>query len=230
MSTTKTTPKRRHIPNIVERLIAAQKSVGKLEKDVSVGGHGGGYKGTSHDHVAGLCRGALTELGVLAMTSVVNVENRESTFRNGNIAYVSDIVVETTFYNADDPADRLIVRSAGTGIDSGDKAIGKAMSYAKKYGLIMGLMMSSFENEEQRPEDALGSPLPPAEPNPATDTGSTRSRKERDLRAVQTLIDSLPDGDIRTKWLDWLKTDRTPHTLAAAIDKIKAQLEAAKTE
>jgi hypothetical protein len=185
--------------NLVARLIAAQKATTPLLKDVNVSGFGGGYKGTSHDSVAAACRDALTANGVLALTSVTASTQREGTFSKGSVAYIVDVEVETTFYNIDDPSESLSVRAIGTGIDAGDKAPGKAMSYAKKYALINALMLSTHENDEERPAEMAAGETPES--------------------LVRGLVNDLPDGDARIGWLAWVEK---PHGASAWQEALKA--------
>lgn len=53
------------------------------------------------------------------------------------------------FVDIDNPTDFIDVVSYSTGIDSGDKADGKAMTYADKYAFMKAFMISTGEDPDQ---------------------------------------------------------------------------------
>ena len=71
------------------------------------------------------------------------------------------IRVETIyrFVNADNPSEFLDITSYGDGIDSGDKAPGKAMTYSDKYALMKAYKISTGDDPDQdlSPETLISS-------------------------------------------------------------------------
>jgi hypothetical protein len=55
--------------------------------------------------------------------------------------------------NTDDPESQVNVIVEAQALDTGDKASGKAMSYAMKYALLKTFGLETGENEEGRQED-----------------------------------------------------------------------------
>ncbi len=55
-----------------------------------------------------------------------------------------------SFINADDPDDTIVIDIPAHAMDSGDKAPGKLMSYAKKYALLHMFLLETGEEEESR--------------------------------------------------------------------------------
>ena len=53
------------------------------------------------------------------------------------------------FVNADNPAEDITITSYGDGIDTGDKAPGKAMTYADKYALMKAYKISTGDDPDQ---------------------------------------------------------------------------------
>lgn len=44
------------------------------------------------------------------------------------------------------------------------------------------------------------------------------------MAELRKLIDQLPDGDRRTKWVDWLAKSHTPHTMDNAIERLRGEV------
>ena len=59
------------------------------------------------------------------------------------------------FVNIDDPEDYIEVTSYGDGIDSGDKATGKAMTYADKYALMKAYKISTGDDPDKEDSTKL---------------------------------------------------------------------------
>ena len=60
--------------------------------------------------------------------------------------------VKTTyvFVNADDPQDRISMVTFAEGLDSGDKASGKAMTYGDKYALMKAYKISTGDDPDEQ--------------------------------------------------------------------------------
>lgn len=65
------------------------------------------------------------------------------------------IKVVYRFVNVDDPRDFIEIKSYADGIDSGDKASGKAMTYADKYALMKAYKISTGEDPDQTASEEL---------------------------------------------------------------------------
>lgn len=122
--------------NVHQRIAAAMASVSYVQKDKPAGLK---YAIVSHDAVTALVRPALLEQGVIYYPI------KTTPSQNGNRTDVHMIV---RFANIDDPADHIDVESFGHGIDQGDKAPGKAMSYCVKYAVLKTLGLESGEDSD----------------------------------------------------------------------------------
>lgn len=136
--------------NIYQRINEVRKAVDYAKKDKRVGE--GGYLAVTHDAVTALTREHFVKHGVV-IVPVLTGHKTELTgtstargipFIRFEASYRFDVV------NADDPADRLSVEIASHAIDQGDKAPGKALSYAKKYCVLKLLEIESGEEDEER--------------------------------------------------------------------------------
>lgn len=127
--------------NIHQRIHAVMAEVDPhIEKDGAVEIRGTeAYKYVSHDAVTNHVRGALLQHGVMVHPTVTAANT------DGNRC---ELEVEVDFINADDPSDRITVRSVGYGVDNSDKGPGKAWSYALKYAYLKLFMLNSADDIE----------------------------------------------------------------------------------
>lgn len=61
------------------------------------------------------------------------------------------------FINVDNPTEYIDIKTYGDGIDTGDKATGKAMTYADKYALLKAYKISTGEDPDQEASGELKS-------------------------------------------------------------------------
>lgn len=145
--------------NIYQRINAVREQVeGYLQKERTIGSGSYAYKVVTHDQVTAACRSALVKNGVLVSPSVVksNISPAGTTTSKGvpHIRYEATYKID--FINIDEPADRHDVIIEAHAIDEGDKAPGKALSYATKYAMLKLFSFETGEDEESRQPDAAG--------------------------------------------------------------------------
>lgn len=136
--------------NIYQRLNEVKKEVHYVQKDSRVQG----YKAVTHDMVTAATREALVKNGVIVTQSLMMSEFNDTgtTTSNGTPIKMYQASYQIDFINTDEPQDRLSVVVESQALDQGDKASGKAMSYAMKYALLKTLGLETGENEESRVE------------------------------------------------------------------------------
>lgn len=138
--------------NIYQRLNAVMQEVEYVQKDAVVQG----YKAVTHDQVTAAVRKHFVEKGVVVATSCIAssvITRRGEVLSDGGEAqkmmlYTADFIV--SFVNIDKPDDYLAVQINAHAADNGDKAPGKAMSYATKYAILKVLSLETGENDESR--------------------------------------------------------------------------------
>jgi len=136
-------------PNIYQRINAVMKEVQYVQKDATVER----YKAVSHDQVVSVARAALVKHGVVIFPqqtegAIVEVMTTKS---GGRMALYSGFY-DVHFVNVDAPTDRLTVAVQAHAMDNGDKAPGKAVTYATKTAILKVLCLETGENEESRAE------------------------------------------------------------------------------
>jgi len=133
--------------NIYQKLNLVRQKVSYLQKDTKVQG----YKAITHDAVTSAIREPFIEHGIMMVPNKVdsNTENVGKT-SNGTLIIRYEATYEITFLNVENPDDSFTLIIESHANDHGDKAPGKAISYAVKYALLKVLNIETGESEESR--------------------------------------------------------------------------------
>ena len=135
-------------PNIYQRIAGVMGDVQYVKKDQQTS-FGDKYKFASHDHVTEMVRPALLAHGIVVESSVIDHEIHEGKDRSGNHVWLSVVHLKMDFVNIDKPDDRTSGVFIGYGVDGQDKGIGKATSYASKYGLLKTFQLPTGDDPER---------------------------------------------------------------------------------
>ena len=140
--------------NIYQKINEIRKAVDYIQKDKQVQT----YKAVSHDMVVAVVRKAFVKEGVITypeqIGGVMNAQGVKAS-KDGNATvpdsmrlYEGKYIIH--FVNIDDPLDRISVPIEAHANDNGDKAPGKAVTYATKAAILKVLMLETGENDESR--------------------------------------------------------------------------------
>jgi hypothetical protein len=137
--------------NIYQRINEVRKKATYVQKDKTVAGQN--YKAVTHDAVTALLRNHLIDQGIVIVPRLMasSVENIGAT-SNGTVIIRYTGKYEVDFVNCDDPTDRVTVPGEAHANDFGDKAPGKATSYATKYAMLKLFSIETGEDDEGRVE------------------------------------------------------------------------------
>lgn len=134
--------------NIYQRVNSVRKAINYIQKDKSVSTGGGSYQAVTHDAVTGMVRAALIENGIVIIPSVLNAVFHSKEADSKQRLY--DATYQIDFVNMDQPDERITINVNAHALDNGDKAPGKAMSYATKYAILKLFNIETGDNEESR--------------------------------------------------------------------------------
>lgn len=138
--------------NLYQRINEIRKKVGYIKKDQTVSTGGSSYKAVTHDHVCSITREHMIEFGVVCIPSLVSSKSNPPHQIQGqdkiNKQWRYEAIYDFKFINADDPKEFEVVRVEGHGLDSGDKAPGKALSMCRKYASLKIFEIASGDEEE----------------------------------------------------------------------------------
>lgn len=135
--------------NIYQRLNKVRGKVDYLKKDKEVQG----YKAITHDAVTSAIRPHFIEQGIIVepcLVSSATIQETGMSTRSGVPIIRYEAIYDVRFINIDNPEDRAVVRQEAHALDQGDKAPGKATSYATKYAMLKVLSIETGEDEEGR--------------------------------------------------------------------------------
>ena len=142
--------------NIFQRLNEVRKAVLYIQKDKTVQN----YKAVSHDMVVAMCREHFVKHGIITYPEQTRglmnpagmkaAKDGAGTVPDPMRLYEAAYLIH--FVNMDEPADRVSVQIEAHALDNGDKAPGKAVTYATKAAILKLLMLETGENEESRME------------------------------------------------------------------------------
>jgi hypothetical protein len=138
--------------NILQRMNWVRAQISYVQKDSQVQGQ---YKAVRHDAVTAHVRPFLIQAGIVTTQTLKSskVADTGSTTKNNVPIIRYEALYEISFHNAEDIGGKAVsVDVESHALDQGDKAPGKAMSYAKKYAYLKEFDIETGEDEESRIE------------------------------------------------------------------------------
>ena len=137
--------------NIYQRINAVMKDVTYVQKDKDVTGGGQNYKAVTHDKVISVVRESLVKHGIV----VYPVQEEGALLIQRDVTkdvkmhlYSGTYLVH--FVNVDKPEEMATVRVQAHANDNGDKAPGKAATYATKTAILKMFSLETGEDDESR--------------------------------------------------------------------------------
>lgn len=205
-----TTEVKKDVRNVHQRFLAAMMEAGYVQKETKQVNNQ--YRFVSHDGVVREVRPALLKNGITIESEIVEwkLELQEVTEtimawdnqakakmpvmdKDGkpvvktSMGYCCTILAKFYFVNSDNPSDRFFAHGLGQGIDSQDKAVGKAMSYSKKNALIWAMLLEGGDDPEKDVDYSIGNkpePKPEVKKEPISKTKQFFVDYYKDLAAA----------------------------------------------
>ncbi len=182
------------VKNIFQRINEVRKLIDKVAKDKKVES----YMAVTHDQVTALTREHFVAQGIVIVPRILTERTvatgtftaKETPFVRYEATYAFDVV------NEDDPKDMFTAVIGAHAIDHGDKAPGKALSYAKKALVLKLLELESVSDEEGRQEQHK-SKEPTGSKSVAREVWDTLTQKKQSelIDISVMIIDHLREGE-----------------------------------
>lgn len=159
--------------NIYEKLSLITEEIGVVEKGLKVQvNKTSSYKAVSERDVLDAVKPIEKKYRVYSYPVKREVIDRDTLVKeseyNGNITRTNTLFmrIETTyrFVNIDNPSEYTETTVYGDGLDTGDKAPGKAMTYADKYALMKAYKLSTGDDPDKEASPEKGY-IKKSEPN-----------------------------------------------------------------
>lgn len=167
MAETKTTQKETKTMNIYQKMSAITEEINRVAKNLNVGTGQSTYKAVGEADVLSAVKPIEIKYGVYSYpvnrnvletnvltTTTTKVFNGQETTTEKNQLFMR---IETIyrFVNVEKPDEWVEVTTYGDGVDSQDKAPGKAMTYADKYALLKAYKIETGDDPDQNASETL---------------------------------------------------------------------------
>lgn len=145
--------------NIYQRINAVMQEVEYIKKDATVQG----YQAVTHDNVVAQVRASLIKHGIVIAPDQVmgrlHDKGMKYDYKQGKEVpdpmRMYEARYNIRFVNAENPEDCLHVMVESHALDNGDKAPGKALSYATKTAILKVFSIETGVNDESRVAEPL---------------------------------------------------------------------------
>ena len=147
--------------NIYQKMSAITKEISTVAKNLQVGEGKNQYKAVGEADVLAAVKPIEAKHGVYSypfdreivdsgeMVSSTKYGERKSLYLRVRTIY--------RFVNVDEPSEFIDITTYGDGVDSQDKAPGKAMTYGDKYALLKAYKIQTGDDPDQNESEALNS-------------------------------------------------------------------------
>lgn len=195
--------------NIYEKLSAISNELMTVAKNLEVGYGSNKYKAVSEGDVLKAIKPLEEKHKVYSYpysrkiieSGVVENVNSKGEVKKNLFERIETIY---RFVNMEDPKEYVDITSYGDGIDSQDKSVGKAMTYADKYALLKAYKIVTGDDPDQDPSEDLKSVKKDSKPTSNKPTEETLAKAKEiglKLEGVATYfkkkVEDLTEEEIR---------------------------------
>lgn len=156
--------------NIYEKINKVMQNIEYLTKDDKVEFGTTKYKAISEEKVTTAVRNELVKVGIAIIPIEQEMNVVELIRTDKSVNQRTDVNVKYRIQNIDDVNDYIIASSSGSGVDTQDKGIGKAMTYAYKYLLLRTFAIPTGEDPDKISSAEIDSKIAAEVPEKITPT------------------------------------------------------------
>jgi len=140
--------------NIYQKMSAITNELGVVAKNLSVDmGKGKSYKAVQEKDILDAVKPLEEKYGVYSYPLDSRITDSDVLVKENDYGKTNTLFMrlERTyrFVNIDNPEDYVDIKSYGDGLDTGDKAPGKAMTYADKYALMKAYKIATGDDPDK---------------------------------------------------------------------------------
>ena len=183
--------------NIFQKINEVMRNIEYLTKDDKVEFGTTKYKAISEEKVTTAVRDQLVRIGIVIIPIEQESENKELIRTDKSVNMLTSVHVRYRIQNIDDVNDFIEVESNGTGVDTQDKGVGKAMTYAYKYMLLRTFAIPTGEDPDKISSVETDKKIE----NEVNDTTINKTK----LDALNSSIENhkIPDSEVETVLLKY---------------------------
>ncbi len=149
--------------NIFQKMLIATSKIERVKKNLTVGTGNNTYKAVSEKDVLDAVKDIEVELGIYSYPferTIVDTNVLTTTSEyNGKTTEKNQLFMRNEtiyrFVNVDNPTEFIDIKTWGDGVDSQDKAPGKAMTYADKYALLKAYKIETGDDPDKDKSEDL---------------------------------------------------------------------------
>lgn len=211
--------------NIYEKINEVMKRIEYLTKDDKVSFGTTQYKAISEEKVTTAVRNEMVNVGIVIIPIEQEMNVVELMRTDKSVNQRTDVNIKYRIQNIDDVNDYIIASSSGSGADTQDKGVGKAMTYAYKYLLLRTFAIPTGEDPDKISSAEIDDRIAKekATTQNKTDNSETQqtinSSMEKALR--QAIIDNEIDNAVVTTELKKLKHTKLNELLLIELVNFK---------
>ena len=222
--------------NIYGKLSLIENEIGVVEKGLSVSMGRGSYKAVSERDVLDAVKPIEQKYRVYSYPFNTEIIKDETLGKTNNYGTSTSQFLRLKrvyrFVNIDKPDEYIDVISYGDGIDTGDKAPGKAMTYADKYALMKAYKLSTGDDPDKEASPQEGyrrtyqqQPQQQARPQQSQKTPITVSQKQtlENLYNHDELMKILNKNGINS--VDQLNSEQAIYIIKRKLNKQNRETE-----
>ena len=170
--------------NLFEKMSAITNELGIVAKKLNVDlGKGKAYKAVQEKDVLDAIKPLEEKYRVYSYPKERRIIDNSILEKETNYGIVKSLYmrIETTyeFVNVDNPEEKITMISYGDGIDTGDKAPGKAMTYSDKYSLLKAYKVATGDD-------------PDKDASPSNGYGTEAKVTKEQIEKLKTLVEDIP--------------------------------------
>lgn len=216
-------------PNIYQKLLVIQKSIGGLAKDKNTKSqyNPNGYAYVTGSKVLENIKPLMNELGLILKQEVVSAENtrQDYTTKNGTKSEVlTKVMMKFTWVDCD-TGEKDENMFGANGQNDWEKGFGSALTYAERYFLLKYFHIATDEDDIDNPDRKKSEPVRVSTPAPIANTSIPKSPDERVEKAKIALDKVITDTkDLVLKQKDFKATPEGANfqSSASVSDLVKA--------
>lgn len=146
--------------NLLKKIQSVANEIKNIEKDMNVGTGYNTYKAVSDKSVTLAVKKAEAKYGIISIPikqEIVAHETLRTLDKEGKEKLTHSFIIKMTTRISDieNASEFIEVDSFGHGLDPGDKAFGKASTYARKYALLNVYKIATGEDPDNDPSKKL---------------------------------------------------------------------------
>ncbi|MGL5330837.1 MAG: ERF family protein [Peptostreptococcaceae bacterium] len=172
--------------NLFEKITQISSEIERLQKDDTVGFGPNTYKAISIEKVVEAVSEKMSKYGIMLYPYEQDYlrQDEEVKKKDGSVGInrISDVNVKYIVVNCHNPSETITVVSSGCGVDTQDKGVGKAMTYAYKNMLLKLFAIPTGDDTDKIQSDDYTKTL----------IEGSSSKKEKKVQTVsQELLDEM---------------------------------------